>query len=600
MSDTAPGVTASGPQPNEAKAALEARNQWRVWEKSVARHATEPAFRLGLAASFTAESLVPFVGAELLQMGVSPAVWVAPYNQIFQVCLDPQAAFGADRSPDAIAILWRMEDLLTPELEAFASGDRTALPSALDKVDELCAAIRALRAAFPGILLVGVPPFPYLHHVDTHSLGPRSNLGHFHRKVLSHWHDLVDDLQGLHLLDLDAAQRDFGAGHSIDHRKWYLYKQPYTDAFLMHLAYQLGRLLQLLRKEPKKCLVLDCDNTLWGGVVGEEGVEGLQLGDEFPGKAYRDFQKLLLGWRHQGILLTILSKNNPADVWNVFDSHDGMVLTREHISAWRIDWNPKPENLPLIAAELNIGTDSLVFLDDSPFEIEQMRLARPEVTCVLLPEDPALLVETVKRSHLFDRLEITEEDRSRADMIAQERRRIELKDRITGPQFLQSLGLHLQVFEPRPEHLSRVTQLLNKTNQFNLTTLRRTQEEVKRLLDAGTFRLFAARVEDRFGDYGLTGLAIVQQVAPAVWYVDTFLLSCRVLGRDIETALLAFVAQEGAALGVRELQARFSPTRKNAPAANFLPGHGFRPSQDGLWTIECDKVPPRPPHIKVS
>jgi len=600
MSDTAPGVTASGPQLNEAKAALEARNLWRAWEKSVTRHATEPAFRLGLAASFTAESLVPFVGAELLQMGVSPAVWVAPYNQIFQVCLDPQAAFGADQSPDAIAILWRMEDLLTPELEAFASGDRTALQSALDKVDELCAAIRALRAAFPGILLVGVPPFPYLHHVDTHSLGTRRNLGHFHRKVISHWHDLVDDLQGLHLFDLDAAQRDFGARHSIDHRKWYLYKQPYTDAFLMHLAYQFGRLLQLLRKEPKKCLVLDCDNTLWGGVVGEEGVEGLQLGDEFPGKAYRDFQKLLLGWRNQGILLTILSKNNPADVWDVFDSHDGMVLKREHISAWRIDWNPKPENLPLIAAELNIGTDSLVFVDDSPFEIEQMRLAWPEVTCVLLPEDPALLVETIKRSHLFDRLEITEEDRSRADMIARERRRIELKDRITGPQFLQSLGLNLQVFEPRPEHLSRVAQLINKTNQFNLTTIRRTQDEVKQLLDAGTFRLFAARVEDRFGDYGLTGLAIVQQVAPAAWYVDTFLLSCRVLGRDIETALLAFVAQEGAALGVRELQARFSPTRKNAPAADFLPGHGFRQSQDGLWTIKIDKVPPRPPHIKVG
>ena len=234
------------------------------------------------------------------------------------------------------------------------------------------------------------------------------------------------------LVDLDALQRWFGARNAFDGRTWYLYRQPYSEAFLCEMGGMLGRIIKTTRTAAKKCIVVDCDNTLWAGVVGEDGVHGIAIGEDFPGSAFRDLQHYLLHLRAEGVLLAIASKNNESDVWEVFERHDGMVLKREHISAARINWQPKAVNLKDIAEELNIGVDSLVFVDDNPFEIEQMRTFLPEATSILLDEEPARMVNAIKELHLFDKLELTQEDFQRADMMRSEQQRAQLSNTLSA------------------------------------------------------------------------------------------------------------------------------------------------------------------------
>ncbi|HVH78320.1 MAG TPA: HAD-IIIC family phosphatase, partial [Stellaceae bacterium] len=436
----------------------------RTWREHLARGVGETAtLRIGLAASFTTDTLVPFVGAALLGGGTVPEFKVGPYNQLFQACLDPQSSFHGPT--DVVVLLWRLEDLLLDEITGFLGGDREALRRAEGKLDTLIGAIRQLRAGFSGMVVVGVPPYPIGPAANVLALDNAGGLGAFHRRLASQFADEIGRIEGVYLADLDAVQRHVGIAAAHDARHWYLYRQPFSDAFLNTLGRQLARTIMASRRAAKKCVVLDADNTLWGGIVGEDGIDGIQVGDDFPGSAFRDFQKLLLSWRQQGVFLAVASKNNEADVWEVFDKHSGMVLRREHLSAWQIGWLPKAEGIPAIAKSLNIGTDSLVFIDDNPMEIGYMREARPEVTSILVPSDPADMLATMQALDLFDQLEVTDEDRKRADMMRAERDREVLGAQINHADFLRALDLKVDLFRAKTEDLGRITQLVNKTNQ---------------------------------------------------------------------------------------------------------------------------------------
>jgi FkbH-like protein len=497
--------------------------------------------------------------------------------------------------------LWRIEDLLSKDIEAFLAADKGALARARGKIADLVSAIGKLRAGFAGTVVAAVPPFPTGLSSGPLALDNASSLGAFHRLITAQFVEAVGGIEGVHLFDLDAVQRTVGLTASYDASHWYLYHQPFSDLFLYQAGILLGRIIVASRRSPKKCVVLDCDNTLWGGVIGEDGVDGIALGDEFPGSAYRDFQKLLLHWRSQGVLLAIASKNNEADVWEVFDKHTGMVLKRSDISAWQINWSAKAQGVASIAEALNIGIDSLVFIDDSPMEIDYMRRGRPEVASVLLPEEPAEIVSTLQRLTLFDRLELTDEDRTRADMMGAERDREALSANMTKEQFLQALELRIDLSHARHEDLGRIAQLINKTNQFNLTTVRRTLDEVRALAQSADHRLYALRVADKFGDYGLTGVVIVQvQGGRRTWHLDSLLLSCRVLGRGVEAALLAALAMDAAAEGAIAFTAAFIRTRKNGLAATFLPSNGFRQQDEGTWRLALADAPKLPDLVELT
>lgn len=552
---------------------------------------------MGIAASFTADAAVPFLVDRLLDRGMAPSVAMAPYNQVVQSCLDPGTPFGG--APlQAVVLLWRIEDLLAGAMESYLQGASTALSEASEILGQLAGAAATASERTGATVIASIPAVPFGPGIDLGDLRTGPALLRFHAHVRETWERLLAATTVIPF-DVDALQRLHGAASSFDARTWYLYRQPYREPFLELLGHRLGDVLRLTRAAARKCLVLDCDNVLWGGIVGEEGAAGVALGDEFPGSAHRDVQRLALQWRREGALLALVSKNNEADVWEVFDTRPEMLLRREHLSAWRIDWEPKSGNVMAIARELGIGLESIVFVDDTAAEVEEVAAACPEVACVLLPSDPAQAAGHLASQRLFERLETTAEDARRAEMTSEERHREAVRKRVSPEEFLASLGLEVRVFAAGEGEVSRLSQLVNKTNQFNLTTIRRSPDEVRALVLSPRHSVWALSARDRFGDYGLTGAAFVEH-GEAEARIDTFLLSCRVLGREIETALLGAVAAAARGRGQSRLRSRFVPTAKNAPAAGFLARHGFAPGPDGDWEAELFAIPGTPSHIRLT
>ena len=578
---------------------LELRHRWRRYlaARDDAGERTS-AYRVGITASFTAEPLTPYLGAHLLTSAdIQPEIHHAGFNTVIQTCLDPESAFGL--TPSAIVVLWRIEDLYPRLQEPGVLGKSPLLSELLEMLGELTAALQALREHFAGTIVVSVPPFPSGVWMSPAGLADCAELGHVHRSVVAELLERLAQIERIRTLDLDTLQRYHGVAASEDRRKWYLYRQPYKEEMWECIGAAVTRILVVNQRAARKCVVLDCDNTLWGGVVGEEGLAGIALADDFPGSSYRDFQSELKGLKQSGIMLALASKNNAADVWEVFDRHDAMILRREDISSARIDWNDKASNLRAIAGELNIGLDALVFVDDSDFEVAQVHELLPEVTVVKVPEELSELPGLLTRLDLFERSQLSAEDRNRTRMMAEERDRNEVRDALTAQDFLDNLRLKVSVSDAEPAHLGRITQLVNKTNQFNLTTIRRSPDEVDDLNRRDDYQILMMRVEDRFGDYGLTGVAIVQHENKS-WTLDTLLMSCRVLGRGVESAFLAAIAQAAGASGAASIIGRYVPTEKNALAANFFSAHGFQATPDGGWSARPEAVASCPSHIQLG
>ena len=543
---------------------------------------------LGIAASFVAEPLTPYLAHHLRQAGVGcRAIAQAPYNQLRQSCLSPTTAFG--QAPDVVILLCRLEDLAPAYIQRALEGESSAPQDFAALADNLVAAALSLQQRQNIPVVVGLPPLPYAPSFDGSHPTQRRHLKECHAAFLDAV-ETADPTNILHRLDLAALLADFGRSRALDWRKWYLYRQPYTEGFWWQVAARVARLVALQRRARKKCLVLDCDNTLWGGVVGEEGIEKLALGEDFPGNAYRDFQRQALALMQSGVFLALASKNEPTDVWRVFDQHDGMVLKRSHISLAEIGWHEKAESLVRIAQQLNIGLDSIVFIDDSPLEIEKVRTRLPQVTCLLAPEEAADLPLLLMDSPLFSQLRETKEDKLRVASFRDEQARHSLRLSSSPEDFQKSLQLVVKAGPIGEAQVARVAQLINKTNQFNLTTRRRSEAEVLELLRSPKHLVMALDLEDRFGAYGIVGVAIAEtEGTTLIW--DSFLLSCRALGRGVEKAFAAALVQEARQRGLETFKATFQPTDKNAVAADFLASIGFQ-KVAGHFEASLDALPP--------
>ncbi len=348
-----------------------------------------------------------------------------------------------------------------------------------------------------------------------------------------------------------------------------------------------------------KALVVDLDNTLWGGIIGEDGMTGIQCGAEYPGAAYQALQRAMLDLAKRGILLAICSKNNPDDAMEALNQHAGMLLRPKHFACMRINWQDKSQNLREIAAELNIGLDALAFVDDNPAERERVRAAAPEVLVLDLPQDPLQYAAAVRDCPAFERLSLSAEDLQRTGMYAAQQERSQAEQSFQSKEdFYRFLEQEAEIAPVLPQTLARIAQLTQKTNQFNLTTRRYSEQQIQELDASPDWQVFSITVRDRFGDHGLVGVAITHDEAE-VCEIDTFLLSCRVIGRTVETALLAYLAESAAARGYHTLQGWFLPTKKNVPARDFYSQHGFSAqSQDDkgtLWTLDLRQHPLRPP-----
>jgi FkbH-like protein len=552
----------------------DARTAWRKWIRSGA----VPDLDVGIASSFTIDALAPYLGHALLSAGWSPRIRIAPFNQMFQALSAPQAAFGD--APAILLVLPRLDELVADELARFSGGDSSAWLQARDKLLQLANAVAAARKNLAGTLIVGTFPPPTTAEFDLLHLD-RLGLMFFER-ASALWQEAIADVEGVEVLDVCQLANDFGMRHTLDARLWYLYRQPFSEQFLFELGNYAGRLISATRRASAKCAVIDCDNTIWGGIIGEDGLDGIRIGDEFPGSAYRDFQRLLLHWRRQGVFLAVCSKNNPEDVRQVFRDHRAMVLRESDISAWSVDWRPKSEQLSEIAKELNIGTDALVLFDDSPYEIAEVLTRHPAIRCIQVPAAPESIVSVARRAMPFDKLEITNDDRFRVERHVTEVKRDELRQSLPPEEFIRSLDLCVDTMPASPDNLARVTQLINKTNQFRLTSVRLTRDQVDAMVRSNGHIVRAAVVKDKFGEYGLTCVGILERRG-GDWHLAVFLLSCRVLGRGVETSFLADLASEVLAHGGHRMTAEFHPTGKNGIAADFLERHGFKKLESGLW-----------------
>ena len=369
-------------------------------------------------------------------------------------------------------------------------------------------------------------------------------------------------------------------GHHLGHI-------PYTPAGYAAIGTALFRALFSLRKKPFKVIVLDCDNTLWRGVCGEDGPQGIQLS-----APYRRLQEFMLAQMHAGMLLCFCSKNNERDVLDVLDQRPDMVLKREHLASWRINWSSKSDNVKSLARELNLGLDSFIFIDDNPVDCADVRANCPGALTLQLPPDAESFAVFLDHVWAFDHAVVTGEDQSRTRMYQENAEREEFREQVVSlGDFVRGLGLSVEIGEMTEDQLGRVSQLTFRTNQFNFTTVRRSEHEIKEFLSRGQATCLTVRVVDRFGDYGLVGVALYERAADR-YKVDTFLLSCRVLGRGVEHAVLADLGRRAVADGKRSVELAYRPTEKNAPAREFVTsiGEGSVSEAGASWTFAADRL----------
>ena len=497
------------------------------------------AFVFAVAASFTAEPLE----APLLfwgrQLQAPFEVRFAPFNQLMQTLLDPAGVFAHNRHGVNV-LLVRFEDL-----GEFSGGDAAALAAAVREAPE--------RTSVPLIVV----------------LSPASPQAAPNLAAREQFLRLTGEAPGVQVIDEYEIRRFYRVENWYDASGDEIGRIPYTELYFAALGTAIVRHAHALHTPPYKAIAVDCDNTLWLGTCGEDGPEGVALGS-----SRRALHEFLLAQREAGMLLCLASKNNEADVWETFAAHPEFPLQPRHFTAWRLNWESKAASISSLAEELNIGTDSFIFLDDNARETAEVAGSLPEVLSLTLPEDAGLVPAWLEHVWAFDHPVVTEEDRRRSQSVAQMREfGRELRAASNLQEFVNSLQLRVDVAPLAAERISRAAQLTQRTNQFNCTTIRRSEAELHALLQTGRHEIFTAEVSDRFGDYGLTGLLILEKLEDE-YRAETFLLSCRVLGRGVEHRLLAFLGEHAEANGVHHVTVPFTSTRRNRPALDFLESVG--------------------------
>jgi FkbH-like protein len=533
-------------------------------------------YRWAILRSFTVEPLLPIFKAAAYARGIALDLHLGEFNAYAQEILDPAGALYRFQ-PDAVVLAVQTRDIGDPA-------------SALSRVSGWIDAFRRHSSAALIVHTLEVPA-PSAGILDAQQEdGEAEAIRAVNRGLVA----LAGRHRGVYLLDYDALIARHGRQTWGDERKWLTVRLPIASANLPHLAAEWMRFLHPLTGKLAKCVAVDLDNTLWGGVIGEDGMTGIKLSQEFPGAAFQSLQRALLDLSRRGILLAIASKNNSADAMEALSSHPGMILQPRDFAAMRINWNNKAQSLREIAAELNIGLDSVAFVDDNPVERQHIRDQAPEAIVLELPADSMRFAQCLRDCPYFERLTLSEEDRRRGQYYAAQRERAELESNVTSKEdFYRSLEQSAEIAQVTPATLARIAQLTQKTNQFNLTTRRYTEQQITGMAACPGWRVWSMRVTDRYADNGLVAVAITR-LEGEVCEIDTFLMSCRVIGRTVETALVARLAEDARSRGATRLQGWFLPTKKNAPAQDFYREHGFaestRTAEGTLWSLDLTQT----------
>ena len=562
------------------------------------------ALRLSLLSTHTVDHLLPGMRVAALRHRLLLTTHVGTYGQYRQELLDPDSALHRFKPDVVVLALAAREFLAGIEIGATREAAEAALRGAMADLQEVW------RAAAPASVIQQTfldTAEPLFGNYDTSVPATPAALTLRLNQLLA---DAVAT-SGINLLDISrAAARDgLDAWHDIG--RWLQAKMEISPAAVDAYGEQLARILAAQRGLSRKCLVLDLDNTLWGGVIGDDGLSGIVLGEgSAAGEAHLALQRHAAQLARRGIILAVCSKNEMAIAEEVFARHPDMHLRRDDIACFIANWEPKAGNLREIARRLNIGLDSLVFVDDNPVERAAIRAELPEVAVPELPADASLYVRCLADAGYFEAAGFTQEDRQRSGQYLANAARDSAQQscRSTG-DFLQSLNMRLQCGRARDVDLPRVAQLINKTNQFNLTTRRHSQEAVAAFANDAAGAVLQFRLTDRFGDNGLVSVLILRPVPGAAdaLEIDTWVMSCRVFGRELEFEAMNVAVETARALGARRLLGRYLPTAKNDVVKTLYDRLGFQPSAaaadaDGgtHWILALEQYQTRPTPIERS
>jgi FkbH-like protein len=537
-------------------------------------------FRFAISATFTAEPIQPVLAFWGRQLNSEFQTRFAPFNQLLQTLLDPASEFAANRHGVNV-VLARIED--------FAGGSAEALDA---NIQHFADVLREAPAHMSVPIIVALCP-------DSPSF--TGNSAQAAAKLAAN----LEDTPGAQLLAHEQIAHLYPVPQPHSPEGERLGGIPYTELYFCALGTSIVRHAHALFMPPYKVIALDCDNTLWQGICGEDGPDGIII--DPPRRALQQF---MADQREDGMLLAMASKNNEQDVIETFEHHPAMPLQLRHFAGWRLNWEPKSANLTELADELSLGLDSFIFIDDNPKECAEVEGGIPEVLTLALPADPGEIPHFLEHVWAFDHSAVTEEDRNRNAYYAQAQEfGREMKRSADLESFMRSLDLRV-TFEPlAAERLPRAAQLTQRTNQFNFTGIRRTESEIQALVASG-HECVTASVSDRFGDYGLVGV-MIYGVSADVLEIDTLLLSCRALGRGVEHRMMAYLGDLATKRSCSTVMAHLKTTARNEPARQFLHSIGERaeqPAEDGFvytfdaaalrsleWTPSAGTAAPKPP-----
>lgn len=529
-----------------------------------------------------------------LELGLNLEIFEAEYDQIDQEVFNPESDLY-QFNPDFILVV-------LSEKKGWKSFSKSELNSRKHFADSLIQQIRTwfttvsskLQATF---LVTNLAEFDdsifgsYATKIDVSYI---YQIRKFNLRLM----DLANEFKSLFIIDSSEIQNRLGRTQFFQSSLYVNSDMTFSLEALPHIAFKVVNLIKSSRGAVKKCLVLDLDNTVWGGVIGDDGIEQIQIGSLGIGKAFTEFQLWCKQLKERGIILAVSSKNEYLAAIEPFEKHKDMVLKLDDITVFRANWENKADNIKFIQEKLNIGLDSIVFLDDNPFERNLVRHHLPEITVPELPEDPAEYVEYVSSLNLFDVVSWSDEDRIRGEMYKSEMQRQDSETYFANQdEYLQSLDMKAIAHPFNEFTIPRVAQLCQRSNQFNLRTIRYTHAEIEQI--ANNENSFCLSLSDKFGDYGIIGVVILKKWSDSTAFIDTWIMSCRVLKRGVEELTINTMAELAIQNGFTELVGEYIPTQKNVMVRDLYKNEGFQQHEDGNWHLDLKNYEPKQNFIEL-
>ena len=538
-----------------------------------------------LISDFTIDSLAGYLnnGKEFPSINAI----AAPFDQVRQVFLDENLKCWQDKYD--FAVVWTQPEKVLESFNHILDFRNTSINTILGEVDEFCSLVTNIQNRV-GIVFIPTWVLPTSYHNEFGMLDMKNETGPANILMRMNLR-LVDNLSkfsNFYFLNTRTWIEVVGK-KAFNPKLWYMAKVAFGNEVFQEAAKDIKTSLQSLSGQSRKLIIVDLDNTLWGDIVGDVGWENINLGGHsYIGEAFVDFQKTLRSFVNRGILLAIVSKNEESVALEAINNHPEMVLRSEDFVGWKINWGDKAENIIDLVSELNLGFESVVFIDDNPVERARVREALPDVYVPEMPEDKMLYNITLLGLRCFGTPSVTKEDMNRTKMYVSGKKRVDLRNSVKSlDEWLKTLQTRVKIEELNRANLQRTIQLLNKTNQMNLSTRRLNKSELESWVKEKNHFLWTFCVSDKFGDSGLTGIISMEADDVKGEIVD-FVLSCRVMGRKIEDAMLGTVLNYGQTIGLNEVYANYVPSDKNKPCLEFLKKSGFNSKKDNntfVWQL---------------